>query len=191
MPRNTQPGRINMNETNPPTAIEQVKPNKLPERILLAIFLLIVLFFARHFLLRQYDAVRLAMFSRHIATADQVIAIGGANDVQLKFAGDDLKDIIRALSSARTAREPHSEFMSSATGRAAFYRGTNRLGEITLTTGLFNITSGGWRGPSFYSGALEPLLNTPMLEALRNSYGMPLQRESTSNQKTTSQSKAR
>lgn len=182
-----------MDETNAPTAIEQVKPNKLPERILLAIFLLFVLFFARHFLLRQYDAVRLAMFSRHIATADQVIATAGptTNEVQVKFAGDELKNIIRALSSARTAREPHSKFMSSATGKAAFYRGTNRIGEITLTSGLFNIRSGGWRGPSFYSGALEPLLNTPMLEALRNSYGMPLQRGVTSNRKTTNQSKPR
>src|SRR5688572_5903475 len=86
--------------------------------------------FGRTMILRQYDAVRLASFSRRIADADRAVAIAAGGSTTLTFTGTELKTILRGVSAGRSSRMPDSVFMSSPSARVTFHRGTNVLGGI-------------------------------------------------------------
>lgn len=124
--------------------------------------------FGRYIILRQYDAVRLATFSRRIADADRAVAKSLGGSVELTFTGDQLKTIIRAVSSAKSARMPDGVFMSSAFATVTFHRGTNILGEINMSDELFALPG----GPMFFdsSAALSPTIYTPLRQKMHEAY---------------------
>ena len=130
-------------------------------------------YFARHAILREYDTLRLAAFSRRIAEADRVVASWEGAAVELTLAGDDLRKLLEATSAARTTRMPNIAFMCTYSAKAAFQSGTNVLGEIVICEDLFILDGG---GPPFSeaSGVLQTAIYMPLLDAVRGS--LPLAR---------------
>ena len=124
--------------------------------------------FGPNIILRQYDALRLATFSRRTATADRVVASWVGSSVQLTFAGDELKKIIRGTSSGTSARMPDAVFMSSPSAKATFYRGTNILGHLSMGRELFAIDSGG--PPFFDNGLLKTTIHDPLRQKSHEAY---------------------
>lgn len=159
-----------MDPTPLPNPVEKPKKNKMPQRLILIAFLLIAALLGRNFILRQYDAIRLSLFSRKIASTDQIIGTWTRTSVEIKFTGEHMKKIVRATSSATSARMPDADFMCMFDGKATFYKGTKFLGETYLCNGLFHLGTGGRRGPPFYdnSDILDKTVYTPLLEAIRN-----------------------
>jgi len=132
--------------------------------LLLAIGGLCGSYLARFGILRLYDAARLEVFAHRIASADRVVGIWADSPVALTFTGDDAQKIVRAVSSAASARMPNSEFALAYSGRAAFYRGTNVLGHILFADSLFLLKTS---EPPFGSRLLDTMISTPLIEAER------------------------
>ena len=134
----------------------------IPIAAVLIIMLIVCLSdFSRTIILRQYDAVRLASFSRRIADADRAVAIATGGSTTLTFTGADLGKILRGVSAGRSARMPDSEFMSSPFASVTFLRGTNVLGRINMSSQLFNLHG----GPQFFDNS--ELLNRTVYPPLR------------------------
>lgn len=150
------------------------------KRLVLAALLLISVgicggYLGRNIIMRQYDAMRLASFAHRIAETDRVVA-GCVEDrsIRLTFAGDAAKRVVGAVSSGASARLPDAEFTAAYDVVATFYRGTTVLGRIELSSSLFLLGS---NDPPFASDALENLVYTPVLEALRESYSRQTERQ--------------
>ena len=132
--------------------------------LLLAIGGLCGSYFARFGILRLYDATRLEIFAHRIASADHVVGVWADSPVALTFTGDDAQKIVRAVSSAASARMPNAEFALAYSGRAVFYRGTNALGQILFANSLFLLKTS---EPPFGSKLLDTMMTTPLIEAER------------------------
>jgi hypothetical protein len=121
---------------------------------------------SKNYVMRQYDAVRLAIFAHRIADADRVVVTWGGSPVSLTFTGDDAQKIVRAVSSAASARMPDAELALKYSERVAFYKGTDALGEVEMAYSLFLLK---FREPPFCdrSGTLNTLVSTPFEKAVR------------------------
>lgn len=141
--------------------------------VFLALLLIIVGlcagYLTKNVILRQYDAVRLARFAHQIADTDRIVGTWERSSVRLTLMGDDAKKVVRAVSSAVSARMPNAEFACKYSATATFYKGTNVLGHIEMCNSLFLLKTS---QPPFFddSGSLEAVVYTPALEALRESY---------------------
>ena len=132
------------------------------------VFLIVVGYLSKNFILFQYDKARLANFAHKIADADNVIVTEYREKVYLKLMGSDAKKIFQAVSSAVSARMPNAEFAAKYSITATFFQGTNALGEIYLCEPLFILD---WKQPPFYdvTGFLITNVGAPLGE-LRNEY---------------------
>ena len=132
--------------------------------LLLAIVGLCVSYLARFGILRLYDAARLDIFAHRIASADRVVGIWADSPVALTFTGDDAQKIVRAVSSAASARMPDKEIALKYSGRATFYRSTNVLGHILFADSLFLLKT---TEPPFGSRLVDTMMSTPLMQAER------------------------
>jgi hypothetical protein len=137
--------------------------------LLLVIVGLCVGYSARNVIMRQYDAARLARFAHRIADTDRIVGTWEHSPVHLTLTGDDARKVVRAVSSAASARLPNAELACMYSAKAIFYRGTNVLGHIEMCNSLFLLK---FSQPPFVdsSGLLDTAIYTPVLEALRQSY---------------------
>jgi hypothetical protein len=124
---------------------------------------------SKNFVMRQYDAARLANFANRIADADRIVGTYPQTSVSLMLTGDNARKGIQAVSSAVSARMPNSEFACLYDVKATFFKGTNVLGEIRMCGPLFLLNHD---QPPFVdgSGLLETVIYTPVQEALREFY---------------------
>lgn len=124
---------------------------------------------SKNFVLRQYDAARLASFARRIADADRIVGTYPKTSVSLTFTGDNARKAIHAVSSSVSARMPNSEFACLYDVTATFYKGANALGEIKMCDSLFLLNH---NQPPFadVSGFLVPFVYTPVQDARREFY---------------------
>src|SRR5687768_10239235 len=95
-----------------------MNPSRKTKRWLLIVPLLLLLIlastsFGRNIILQQYDAIRLASFTRRIATADRAVATALGSSAQITFTGAELEKIVRGVSSGTSARMPDAVYMSS------------------------------------------------------------------------------
>ena len=96
----------------------------------------------RTMILQQYDAIRLVSFARGIALSDRAVATAAGDSTTLTFTGDELEKIRRGVSSGKSSRMPDGVYMSTPVATVTFHRGTNHLGEMSISDQLFNITGG-------------------------------------------------
>jgi hypothetical protein len=148
--------------------------DKTRMRLALLVLLLIIAglcagYLAKNIILRQYDAARLARFAHQIVDTDRVVGAWERSSVHLTLTGDEAKKVVRAVSSAVSARMPNAEFACKYSATATFYRGTNVLGHIDMCNSLFLLKSS---EPPFAdgSGLLDTAVYAPVLAALRESY---------------------
>jgi len=146
--------------------------NKIKFRLVLLVLLLItvglcVAPLSMDDLMLRYDAARLAIFAHRIAGADRVVGTCSGSSASLTFTDDAAQKIVRAVSSAVSARMPRKEFALAYTGRATFYRGTNVLGQIEVADSLFLLKSS---QPPFASRLLDTIISTPLEAAARESW---------------------
>ena len=137
--------------------------------LILIIVGLCVGYLSKNFVMRQYDAARLARFAHQIADTDRIVGTWKPSSVHLTLTGDDAKKVVRAVSSAVSVRMSNAELACKYSAIATFYRGTNVLGHIEMCNSLFLLKPS---EPPFVdgSGLLEAVVYTPVLEALRESY---------------------
>jgi len=143
-----------------------------PWFVLFAVILIVigcwVGYLSKNFVMRQYDAARLARFAHRIADADHIVATT-YDSISLTITGDSVAKVLRAVSSAVSARMPDAEFTCKYGVTATFYKGTNVLGGIEMYKSLFLLNP---NQPPFgdSSRVLDTTINTPVEEALRESY---------------------
>jgi hypothetical protein len=121
----------------------------------------------------RYDAARLAIFAHRIANADRVVGTWSGSSASLTLTGDDAQKIVRAVSSAVSARMPDKQFALLYPERATFYKGTNVLGQIGMAGSLFLVNHS---EPPFGSRLLSTMISTPLEEAERESWRTNLMR---------------
>lgn len=152
----------------------RARSSKITKRFVFLTFLLVAIgtcggYFGRYAIMRQYDVVRLRSFAHRIAETDRVVATCLEDrSIRLAFTGDAMKQLVEAVSSSPSARLPDAEFPAAYDVSAAFYKGSNLLGQVRLCGSLFLLD--GNESP-FFSDSLETKLYKPVLEALRESYG--------------------
>ncbi len=151
------------------TMNKKIEPRFVLFGVILIVVVLCVGYLSKNFVLRQYDAARLSRFAHRIADADHIVASFYRSSVSLTLTGDNATKIVRAVSSASSARMPNEEFACKYDLKATFYRGTNVLGDIQMCGSLFLLN---WGQPPFfdYSELLDTAVYTPALEAERESY---------------------
>jgi hypothetical protein len=114
---------------------------------------------------QKNDTKRLAAFAQRIANADHIIGTFRWGSVNLMIAGDDVKKVVRAASSAASARpRTGTDWKCQYDVTATFYRGTNILADIKLCSLFFLIGNG---QPPFRddTGLLRSIIYTPVGEA--------------------------
>ena len=150
-----------------------MNPSRKTQRWLVIVPLLVLMLFAvtsfgRNIILQQFDAIRLASFSRRIATADRAVATALGGSTQITFTGADLEKIVRGVSSGTSSRMPDAVYMSSAFATVTFHRGTNTLGQINMSEQLFAFPE----SAQFFdrSTLLNQTIYTPLRQKLHESH---------------------
>jgi len=134
---------------------------------ILGVALLLVIVFVGHTIsakmaLRKYDATRLASFAHRIADADRIVGTFRDSNISPIITGNDVQKVVRAVASASSHRPPE-EWLYSI--KAVFCKGTNELGYIEISEGLFLID--GRNDPPFQddTGVLKDLIIIPAYKA--------------------------
>ena len=150
-----------------------MNPSRKTKRWLVIVPLLVLLLFAvtsfgRNIILQQLDAIRLASFSRRIATADRAVANALGSSTQITFTGAELEKIVRGVSSGTSARMPDAVYMSSAFATVTFHRGTNILGQINISEQLFVFPG----SAQFFDSStlLNKTIFTPLRQKMHEAY---------------------
>ena len=136
-------------------------PPKVRARWFLAVA---VIFAAVLIKFTAYDTLRLAWFSHRIAGTDRIVATYWPSSVSVTITGDDVKKVVRVISSAGSGRPPFgTDWANIYDVNVRFYSGTKALGEIEIDSGgLFLIH---YHRPPFResSGLLVDLVHKPVL----------------------------
>ena len=105
------------------------------------------------------DAHHLAKFAQLISSCDRVVGsmythYGPRKQMQVSLAGQSAKRVIQAVSSAECGRPPAGmAWANTYLVKAAFFEGTNFLGEIEIDGGeLFRAGGREYRDVSFQHG---------------------------------------
>jgi len=134
-----------------------------------AVLVPVVIFtnFGRYIIDWHNDGVQLSIFSRRIADADRAVAKCLSEPVEMTFSGDELKTILHAVSSGSSARMPDAVFMSAPFAIVTFHRGTNTLGELSMSHELFALS-----GSVFFddSSGLNQTIYAPLRQKLNETY---------------------
>jgi len=117
-----------------------------------------------HAIEKPFDANALAKFARKIAPADRIIVSHGRSPVTLTITGQDVKQVIVAVSSAKPDRNTYACVYDT---KAQFFNGTNFLSDVIGCSTILWINGRQYKEDT---GIWDKLVHTPITKAVMESW---------------------